>query len=312
MSLERGLVVVLAAALAVALLAGVDAPDGDGVVTASHGPEDANYTVVPLSDRSPEAENVKYGQRVVATAGTDLATLEETTATYEAGSWSGCGPSDGETFGVDRGSTLDGYEIDETFQNNVKTFSAGEDVFRVEYNGEEDFGASTYLDDGDEFVSVAECIDNPDEPGWYRISGTTTGVTEDGERVTFGSESHYFWICDCENEAEARERLGPPPSEPPTTATPTPTPDGSGEAEPDDEQSDGSDASENRSEEPADPTPTGAAADDGDSRPTATATSTATAAAAPAGTGPASAGGTLFPPPRDPRVWSSSYPRNTG
>jgi hypothetical protein len=209
MSLERGLVVVLTAALAVTLLTGAAAPDGGGGATASYGPEEANYTVVPLSDRSPGAENVKYGQRVVATAGTDLATLEETTATYEAGSWSSRGPSGGETFGVDRGSTLEGYEVDETLQNDVKTFSAGED----------DFGASTYLDDGDEFVSVAECIDNPDEPGWYRISGTTTGVTESGERVTFDSESHYFWICDCENEAEAHERLGPPPSEPPTTGT---------------------------------------------------------------------------------------------
>ena len=261
MSLERGLVVVLTAALAVTLLTGAAAPDGGGGATASHGPEEANYTVVPLSDRSPGAENVKYGQRVVATAGTDLATLEETTATYEAGSWSGCGPSDGETFGVDRGSTLEGYEVDETLQNDVKTFSAGED----------DFGASTYLGDGDEFVSVAECIDNPDEPGWYRISGTTTGVTESGERVTFGSESHYFWICDCENEAEARERLGPPPSEPQTTAAPMPTPDGGDGAGTDDEQSDGSDASGGRSGGPADPTPTEAAADDGDPGPTDTA-----------------------------------------
>ena len=86
MSLERGLVVVLTAALAVTLLTGAAALDGGGAATASHGPEEANYTVVPLSDRSPGAENVKYGQRVVATAGTDLATLEETTATYEAGS----------------------------------------------------------------------------------------------------------------------------------------------------------------------------------------------------------------------------------
>ena len=226
MGRNRGLMAVAATAVVFALLAGAAAPDG-GVVGASHNPADANYTVVPLGDRSPGATEVEYGQLVVSTAGVDLATLERTTAVYEAGSWENCGPQDGETFGVDRGATRDGYEVDESLQDNVNTFSAGEDVFEVEFNGEDDFGASTYLDDGDEVISVAECIDNPDEPGWYRISGTTTGVTDDGERVTFGSDSHYFYICDCEDESEARQQLGPPPSEPQPTATATPTEGGS-------------------------------------------------------------------------------------
>ncbi|PSP78729.1 hypothetical protein BRC88_10415 [Halobacteriales archaeon QS_4_69_225] len=223
MGRNHGLMAVAATAVAFALLAGAAAPDG-GVVGASHDPADANYTVVPLGDRSPGATEVEYGQRVVSTAGVDLATLERTTAVYEAGSWENCGPQDGETFGVDRGATRDGYEVDESLEDNVKTFSAGEDVFEVEFNDEDDIGASTYLDDGDEVISVAGCIDNPDEPGWYRISGTTTGVTENGERVTFGGDSHYFYICDCEDETAARQQLGPPPSEPQPTATATPTP----------------------------------------------------------------------------------------
>jgi PGF-CTERM protein len=194
-----------------------------GPAAASHGPDAANYTVEPM-DRTPGATNVKYGQTVVGQAGTDLETLEKTTAVYEEGSWANCGTDDGETLGIDRGSTYDGYETDESLKNNIKRFSAGEDVFELEFNGENDFGASTHLDDGDEFVSVATCLTNPDEPGWYRIKGTTTGVTADGERVTFGSESHYFWIGNFENEEEARAELGPPPSEPQSTPTPTPEP----------------------------------------------------------------------------------------
>jgi len=220
---KRGVVVATVALLAFASLA-VAAPLGAvDVAGASHGPESANFTVEPMSDRSPGAENVRYGQRVVATAGTDLQTLEETTATYEEGSFESCGPSDGETFGIDRGSTHAGYEIDHDLTQNVKSFTARADLLRVEFYDEDDFGSSTYMNDGDEFVSVSTCIDNPDEPGWYRISGTTTGVTERGERVTSSTESHYFWICHCENEAEAREELGPPPSEPQQTTTPTPT-----------------------------------------------------------------------------------------
>ena len=62
MTPERGLALALVAALSLALLAGVAVPNGDGVVAASHGPEDGNYTVMPLDDRSPGATNVEYGQ----------------------------------------------------------------------------------------------------------------------------------------------------------------------------------------------------------------------------------------------------------
>jgi PGF-CTERM protein len=276
MSPKRGLAVTAGLVLGLALLAAATPPG----VTASHGPESANFTVEPLSDRSPGAENVRYGQRVVATAGVDLATLEETTATYEAGSFSSCGPSDGETFGIDRGDTHARYGIDEDLTDNVKSFTAREDLFKVEFYGEDDFGASTHLDDGDEFVSVSTCIDNPDQPGWYRISGTTTGVTESGDRVTSSTESHYFWICDCEDEAEARETLGPPPSEPQATATPTATPTASpGDSGADGNGDSGEDAEDDERASPQRATPTPSATTD-EGAATATATAGATAAAA--------------------------------
>ena len=213
---------------------------GTSVVGAEHGEPDADFTVEPMDDRSPGATDVKYGQVVVGQAGVDLETLESMEAVYEEGSWEGCGPGDSDVFGVDRGNTHDGYEVDEELEDNTKSFSAGEDVFRIEFYGEDDFGPSTHLDDGDAVVSVAKCIDNPDEPGWYQISGSTTGVTEDGEQVTVSGSSHYFWICDCEDEAEAREALGPPPSDDQETETPA-TPSGddeSGDTSGDDESGD--------------------------------------------------------------------------
>lgn len=219
-------------AVSLSLLAG-GLVAASGVVGADHGEADADFTVEPMDDRSPGATDVKYGQVVVGQAGVDLETLESMEAVYEEGSWAGCGPDDSDVFGVDRGNTHDGYEVDEELQDNTKSFSAGEDVFRIEFYGEDDFGPSTHLDEGDAVVSVAKCIDNPDEPGWYQISGSTTGVTEDGERVTVSGTSHYFWVCDCEDETEAREELGPPPSEDGGTETPA-TPSG------DDDSGDGS------------------------------------------------------------------------
>ncbi len=212
-----GWIVIVAVSLLVVVSSG-------GIVAANHGAEGANFTVEPLDDRRPGASDVTYGQIVVGEAGIDLEVMERTVGIYREGSWSACGPASAEVFGIDRGNTQSGYEIDETLQEHVKRFSAGDDRLETEYYQEDDFGASTYFNDGDAFVSVAECIENPAEPGWYQITGTTTGVRSDGERVSFSGESHYFWICECEDEAAAREQLGPPPSAPRATATPEPTP----------------------------------------------------------------------------------------
>ncbi|MEF8915417.1 PGF-CTERM sorting domain-containing protein [Natronomonas sp.] len=259
---------VLTALLVASVAVGTVALFG-GTATASHGPDAANFTVEPM-DWSPGATDVKYGQIVVAEGGTDL---EKTTAVYEAGSWANCGSDDGEILGIDRGNTHEGYETDESLKNNVKRFSAGEDVFELEFNGEDDFGASTRFDDGDAFVSVAQCIDNPDEPGWYQITGSTTGVTPDGERITFSSDSHYFWIGDFENEAEAREELGPPPSEPQETPTPTPDSGDDGESGSDSDSHSESGADSNDGNEDSDGEAT--------TTPTATAAETATLAIGP-------------------------------
>ncbi len=191
-------------------------------VSANHGAEDADFMVEPLDNPRPGATNVEYGQIVVGQAGGNFQTLEEMEAVYEAGRWTSCGPGDADVFGIDRGNTYDSYEIDESLEENTKSFSAGDDVFHLEFYREEDLGESTSLNSGDAVVSVTQCIDNPDEPGWYQIAGSVTGVTDSGERRTIGSDSHYFWICDCEDEADARNQLGPPPSESdPNTPTPT-------------------------------------------------------------------------------------------
>lgn len=218
MARARGVTVGVVATLLVVWLAATS-----GVASAGHDPDAVDFTVTPLEDRSPGAENVQYGETIRGTAGVDLETLTRTLGIYEAGSWADCGPTSASVFGIDRGDTHDGYDIDEELTNNVKSFSAGEDRLETKYNGEDDIGASTHVDDGDEFVVVADCIDNPDTPGWYQITGRTTGVTPGGETVTFGGESHYFWICNCEDETAAREQLGPPPSEPDPTPTPATT-----------------------------------------------------------------------------------------
>lgn len=224
----------IAATLAVSLLA--TGPPLGGVFDTQHSlaraSQDGQPAVATMEpfDRTPGATDVKYGLTVLSTAGIDLKTLTRTLAVYEAGSWTGCGPGDSEVFGIDRGNTHDGYGTDEELTDNVKSYSAGEDELDTYYYREEDFGASTHFYDGDQLVTTMSCIDNPEDPGWYRISGRVEGVTSDDEEVSLTGYSDYFWICNCANEAEARGRLGPPPDEPEPTATrasiPTPSHDG--------------------------------------------------------------------------------------
>jgi PGF-CTERM protein len=285
--MNRGVTVGFVTILTLALFVGA-VPGGAGVATASHDPESADFTVKPLGDRTPGATDVKYGQFVIGEAGTDFETLETLLAVYEEGSFEGCGPSNSETFGIDRGSTYDGQKVDESLESNVKSFSAGENRFEVEFYGEDDFGGSTtHLDDGDEIISVATCYTNPDEPGWYQITGSTMGVTASGERKTIKGESHYFWICDCESEAEAREQLGPPPSEPEPTATPKPTPEPTATPKPTPEptatdgDSGGTDEDTSTTDADATPTPDGQTTDPTTPEPTATPTLEPTATPEP-------------------------------
>lgn len=221
-----GVVQASAVVLLVAVLVAGTVGSLAGSASGGHGPDGTDFTYEPMSpeDRQPGATDTRVGTIGQAAAGveTDLETLLELRSVFEEGSWEGCGPASSEVFGIDRDGDGDRYETDESLEENVKRFSAGEDVFEAEFYDEDDFGPSTHLNSDDRVVSIIECVDNPEEPGWYRIDvAAVTGRTPDGEVVTMEDASHYFWICDCEDEAEARETLGPPPSEPEPTGTPT-------------------------------------------------------------------------------------------
>lgn len=227
-AIPAGAVVVLLGAI---LVTGSFA-HGVGLASGDHGPEGTDFTYEPMSpeDRRPGAEGTRVGTigRGADGVDRDFETLLELRSVYAEGSWESCGPTSSEVFGIDRGGDNERYEVDESLTDNVKRFSAGEDVFEAEFYDEDEYGPSTHLNSDDRVVSIIECVDNPEEPGWYQIDvAAVTGRTPDGEVVTMEDTSHYFWICDCEGEDEARERLGPPPSEPDPTATPAG--DGSGD-----------------------------------------------------------------------------------
>jgi PGF-CTERM protein len=183
--------------------------------------------------------------------------------TWVDGGFAGCGASNAEVFGIDRGNDDPGTETDESLFASIKSTKVNEDVFEADFYDEGDFGGNppTFYE-GDELVGkTTGCIDTPDEPGWYQVSSTI--ASKDGN---FEARSHYFYICDCSNEQEAREQLGPPPSED------TPTPTATAESTPT--------ATETAESTPTpEPTPTRTPPEDGTPFPSPTPTATPTATA---------------------------------
>lgn len=192
-------------------------------VAGDHGSA-SNYTVVPY-DRQPGLTDASYEQH--ATAPYDFDYLDYIGATWKEGGFTNCGPTNSDTFGIDRNGDAPGTKTDEGLQQYVEDTDIGEDKFVANFYEKDDaIGTSTNLDAGDEFVAVTNnCFDNPDEPGWYQIQSSIGGTAPNGSYVEATDVSHYFYVCDCSSEREAREKLGPPPSEPTPTATPTATPE---------------------------------------------------------------------------------------
>jgi len=243
-----------AAVLALGLVAGGTPPAGAGsAATTGHG-LDGNLTWVMLTPQ-PGLEDGDMENYGVPPRGFEK--VDFVRVTWVDGGFAGCGASNAEVFGIDRGNDDPGTETDESLFASIKSTKVNEDVFEADFYDEGDFGGNppTFYE-GDELVGkTTGCIDTPDEPGWYQVSSTI--ASKDGN---FEARSHYFYICDCSDEQEAREQLGPPPSE----DTPTPTATATATAEP---------------TPTPEPTPTRTPPEDGTPFPSPTPTATPTATA---------------------------------
>jgi len=176
-----------------------------GASASPHGAQ-ADFEVVPV-DRQPGLADATYKQFSISPL--DIEYLDFIEARWKEGGFAGCGPSNSEAFGIDRGNDDPGTSTDEGLTQYVKSSTVNEDVFRAEFYDQGDaFGTSTNLNEGDEFVSFTKnCFDNPAEPGWYQISASLAGTKPDGTYVEETTTSHYFAVCDCASREEAVETL---------------------------------------------------------------------------------------------------------
>jgi hypothetical protein len=310
------------AVAAVALAAVAGGPASGGAVgpaaTTGHG-VDGNLTWVMLTPQ-PGLENGDMENYGVPPRG--FQRVDYVSVTWVDGGFAGCGASNAEVFGIDRGNDDPGTEVDQSLFASIKSTKVNEDEFKADFYDEGDFGGSPpTFNEGDQLVGkTTSCIDTPGAPGWYQVRSTIAS-----KNGNFRAKSHYFWVCDCATEQAAREKLGPPPSEstptptasPTPTATPTPTP------EPTPTRTQPAEGTPFPS-----PTLTATSTPTPDPTPTPTPTSTAANAATAAGTGASNGGNggesgadssagdggdgaaAATPTPTDPGNWSAVVERS--
>lgn len=136
--------------------------------------------------------------------------------------WDSCTSTDATAFGIDRGNNRPGTETDQSLLNSYKSVTYTKDGIFVRFFKKEGIaGGPVNITVEDQIVSrVTNCLQNPDEPGWYRLTGYVNGSTQMDETtdLTIYGAAKYVYVCEgCDSKQDAIDKLGPPP----TTCPPT-------------------------------------------------------------------------------------------
>lgn len=179
------------------------------IVPADHTPGETNttYSVFAWRFRTPEGP-------------TDAEVWGNVTLVGPAGGTNNCVISeDARAAGVDRDNDDPGTHTDESLLGRFKYIrqfenEAGQPGITVQMYDKDDFGGQhIHLNHSDEAVAkVANCLNNPDAPGWYRWFGYTNGTSWEGEYLEGATYSHWYYLCECASYDDAVATIGPAPS----------------------------------------------------------------------------------------------------
>lgn len=193
---------------------------GNGEETRSASNEDepqwpGNYTL-DLDDHSPGLENgnanhYSYGFSENHT----IHYIEIRSPDFNFGD---CSSANARAFGIDRGNNDSGTHTDESLLDAYQDSWYEDDRITLEFYKEpgELTGKPRNVTVYDEIVARQEgCIDNPPDPGWYRVFGKINGSTTNDTETDFANVAYTNWIyiCDCDNRQQAENQLGPAPAE---------------------------------------------------------------------------------------------------
>lgn len=131
--------------------------------------------------------------------------------------WANCvSATDARAFGVDRGNDENGTATDKPLLDAYQSVNYTADGVYVHFYEKDTLaGNPVHIRPQDEIVArVDTCLQNPDEPGWYRSTGYINGSTKNDSKTSYNiyGASKYTYICKgCDSRKEAKEKLGPVP-----------------------------------------------------------------------------------------------------
>ncbi|WP_255196309.1 PGF-CTERM sorting domain-containing protein [Halorarius litoreus] len=191
-----------------------------------------NITFYPI-DHAPGVTNGAF--EVYASGLTEDMTVHWVVLETRAFDVGTCKASDASAFGIDRGNDEAGTKTNQGLLTAYKTYESKPSGFFIGFYKESALaGEPVVATTSDQVVARQNnCVNNPEEPGWYRVNGYINGSTKNDTTTdyTIYATSQYTYVCDCSSREEAREKLGPPPNEqsgsesstPEATATATAT-----------------------------------------------------------------------------------------
>ncbi|WP_255196310.1 hypothetical protein [Halorarius litoreus] len=184
-----------------------------------------NYTYLPVT-REPGNTNGAY--EVYASGLTENITGHWVVLESADFGFSSCTSGDASAFGIDRGNDDPGTQTDVSLITAYKSYTSTEDGIYIEFYKESALAGEpikAFVDD--QIVAKQNnCMNNPSEPGWYRLSGHINGSTKHDTTTDYKiyAGTQYVYVCECSSREEAREKLGPPPNEQGGSQASTPEP----------------------------------------------------------------------------------------
>jgi hypothetical protein len=186
-----------------------------------------NFTYQPVT-REPGNTNGAY--EVSASGLTENITGHWVVLESPDFGFSSCTPGDASAFGIDRGNDDPGTTTDVSLLTAYKSYTSTEGGIYIEFYEDSALAGEPVKAFVEDQVVAKQnnCMNNPEEAGWYRLSGHINGSTKHDTTTdyTIFAATQYVYVCDCSSREEAREQLGPPPNEQggsESTATATPT-----------------------------------------------------------------------------------------
>jgi PGF-CTERM protein len=196
---------------------------GGKVARGRENDEDQQFpgkTTFKIDDHTPGASSNSFN--IYAEGFSENIRMHWNVVQQEDFDFSSCTSTSATAFGIDRGNDDPGTKTDESLLDAYKSVTYTKHNIYVEFYKESRLaGGPKNITVDDQIVSrVTNCLVNPSDPGWYRLTGYINGSTKMDTQTDYAiyGAARFVYVCEgCDSRQAAIDELGPPPTTCPKT-----------------------------------------------------------------------------------------------